>query len=151
MLVDEYQDTNNSQYEFIKMLTRSDSNFTLVGDDDQSIYSWRGANPKNIFALKKDFPNLKIIKMEHNYRSSGRILKAANSLISNNLHHLEKKLFSKLKYGKLIEVIVGINEENEAEKIAKKFQNNTLQKKQNIKIMLFYIEAIISLELLKKF
>ncbi|AHG60968.1 Rep [Buchnera aphidicola str. G002 (Myzus persicae)] len=129
LLVDEYQDTNNSQYEFIKMLTRSDSNFTLVGDDDQSIYSWRGANPKNIFALKKDFPNLKIIKMEHNYRSSGRILKAANSLISNNLHHLEKKLFSKLKYGKLIEVIVGINEENEAEKIAKKISEQYSSKK----------------------
>ena len=63
LLVDEYQDTNNSQYELIKMLTNNNSNFTLVGDDDQSIYSWRGANPQNIFLLKADFPNLKIIKM----------------------------------------------------------------------------------------
>ncbi|QCI16236.1 UvrD-helicase domain-containing protein [Buchnera aphidicola] len=116
LLVDEYQDTNNSQYEFFKTLTNN--NFTLVGDDDQSIYSWRGANPKNIFLLNKDFPNIKIIKMEHNYRSSGRILKAANSLISHNIHFLNKKLFSKLKYGKHINIIIGKNEENEAEKIA---------------------------------
>ncbi|WAI18278.1 MAG: DNA helicase Rep [Buchnera aphidicola (Acyrthosiphon caraganae)] len=120
LLVDEYQDTNNSQYELIKMLTHRDSNFTLVGDDDQSIYSWRGANPQNIFLLKKDFPNLKIITMEHNYRSSGRILKAANTLISNNIHYLKKKLFSKLEYGNLIKVLIGKDEENEAEKIVKK-------------------------------
>ncbi|ANZ22768.1 ATP-dependent DNA helicase Rep [Buchnera aphidicola (Diuraphis noxia)] len=120
LLVDEYQDTNNSQYEFIKELTNTQSNFTLVGDDDQSIYSWRGANPNNIFLLKKDFPNLKIIKMEHNYRSSGRILKAANSLISNNMHSLKKTLFSQLQYGKFIQIIIAENEEKEAEKIAKK-------------------------------
>ncbi|QCI20714.1 DNA helicase Rep [Buchnera aphidicola (Brachycaudus cardui)] len=120
LLVDEYQDTNNSQYELIKMLTKIDSNFTFVGDDDQSIYSWRGANPENLLLLKKDFPSLKVIKMEHNYRSSGRILKVANSLISNNIHFLKKKLFSNLEYGDLIKVIVGKNEENEAEKIAKK-------------------------------
>lgn len=120
LLVDEYQDTNHSQYELIKVLTDINSNFTLVGDDDQSIYSWRGANPKNIFLLKKDFPDLKIIKMEHNYRSSGRILKAANSLISNNMHFLQKNLFSQLKYGKFIKVIIAENEENEAKIIAKK-------------------------------
>ncbi|QCI24088.1 ATP-dependent DNA helicase Rep [Buchnera aphidicola (Macrosiphoniella sanborni)] len=118
LLVDEYQDTNNSQYELIKTLTNTDSNFTLVGDDNQSIYSWRGANPKNIFLLKKDFPNLKIIKMEHNYRSSGRILKAANYLIANNMHYVEKKLFSQLKYGNIIHVLTSQNEEKEAEKIA---------------------------------
>ncbi|QCI24624.1 DNA helicase Rep [Buchnera aphidicola (Muscaphis stroyani)] len=120
LLVDEYQDTNNSQYEFIKMITTANSNFTLVGDDDQSIYSWRGAQPQNIFILKKDFPTLKTIKMEHNYRSYGRILKIANSLIANNVHFFEKKLFSKLKYGNLIKIIVGDNEENEAEKIVEK-------------------------------
>ncbi|QCI21861.1 ATP-dependent DNA helicase Rep [Buchnera aphidicola (Hyadaphis tataricae)] len=120
LLVDEYQDTNNSQYEFIKTLTHLDSDFTFVGDDDQSIYSWRGANPKNIFSLKKDFPTLNIIKLEHNYRSSGRILKVANSLISNNIHLLEKKLFSKLKYGNFIQIIPAKNEESEAEKIAEK-------------------------------
>ncbi|CAL4325983.1 DNA helicase Rep [Buchnera aphidicola] len=120
MLVDEYQDTNNSQYEFIKTLTNINSNFTLVGDDDQSIYSWRGAKPQNLFLLKKDFPNLEIIKMEQNYRSYGRILKAANKLIANNLHYFEKKLFSNLKYGNKIKVLIGKDEENEAEKIANK-------------------------------
>ncbi|MCU4137211.1 DNA helicase Rep [Buchnera aphidicola (Sitobion miscanthi)] len=120
LLVDEYQDTNNSQYELIKMLTNTDSSFTLVGDDDQSIYSWRGANPQNIFLLKKDFPNLKVITMEHNYRSSGRILKVANALISNNTHYLQKKLFSKLQYGNVIEILIGQSEEDEAEKIVKK-------------------------------
>lgn len=120
LLVDEYQDTNNSQYELIKTLTNINSNFTLVGDDDQSIYSWRGANPQNIFLLQQDFPNLKIIKMEHNYRSSGRILKVANSLISNNVHFLQKKLFSKLEYGKFIKIIIGENEEHEAKKIVQK-------------------------------
>ncbi|WP_284443202.1 DNA helicase Rep [Buchnera aphidicola] len=129
LLVDEYQDTNNSQYEFIKMLTNTNSSFTLVGDDDQSIYSWRGANPQNIFLLKKDFPSLKIITMEHNYRSSGRILKAANILIANNMHFLEKKLFSKLKYGKIIKVLIGKNEENEAEKIVKKIISQHSKKK----------------------
>ncbi|AAM68108.1 DNA helicase Rep [Buchnera aphidicola] len=120
LLVDEYQDTNNSQYELIKMLTNVNSNFTLVGDDDQSIYSWRGAKPQNLFLIKKDFPNLKIIKMEQNYRSYGRILKAANKLISNNLHYFKKKLFSNLEYGNKIKVIIGKNEKNEAEKIADK-------------------------------
>ncbi|MBZ2279476.1 UvrD-helicase domain-containing protein, partial [Buchnera aphidicola] len=104
VLVDEYQDTNTSQYELLKILTKSHANFTFVGDDDQSIYSWRGAQPKNLLFLKKDFPNLKIIKMEHNYRSSGRILKIANSLISHNQIYFKKKLFSELKYGKPIEI-----------------------------------------------
>lgn len=123
LLVDEYQDTNNSQYELIKMLTNINSNFTLVGDDDQSIYSWRGAKPQNIFLLKEDFPNLKVIKMEQNYRSYGRILKAANKLISNNLHYFKKNLFSTLKYGNKIKIIIGKNEENEAEKIVDKIIN----------------------------
>ncbi|WP_422667465.1 UvrD-helicase domain-containing protein [Buchnera aphidicola] len=120
LLVDEYQDTNNSQYALLKNLTNNNSHFTLVGDDDQSIYSWRGAKLDNILSLKKDYPNLKIIKMEQNYRSSGRILKVANSLISNNINNFQKKLFSKLDYGNRITVIIGDNEEKEAEKIADK-------------------------------
>lgn len=120
LLVDEYQDTSNSQYELIKMLTNKRSNFTLVGDDDQSIYSWRGATTQNIFLLKKDFPTLKIIKMEQNYRSYGRILKVANKLISYNPNYFQKKLFSKLKYGNKINIIIAKNEEIEAEKIAQK-------------------------------
>ncbi|QCI18539.1 DNA helicase Rep [Buchnera aphidicola (Aphis nasturtii)] len=120
LLVDEYQDTSHSQYELIKTLTKINSNFTLVGDDDQSIYSWRGATTQNIFLLKKDFPTLKIIKMEQNYRSYGRILKAANKLISYNPNYFKKKLFSQLKYGNKINILIGKNEEIEAEKIAQK-------------------------------
>nr|WP_251358528.1 UvrD-helicase domain-containing protein [Kangiella sp. TOML190] len=90
LLVDEYQDTNTSQYELVKLLCGTFGNFTVVGDDDQSIYSWRGANPENLELLAKDYPNLKIVKLEQNYRSYGRILKAANVLIDNNPHVFEK-------------------------------------------------------------
>ena len=86
ILVDEYQDTNTSQYELVKLLVGSRARFTVVGDDDQSIYSWRGARPQNLVLLSQDFPALKVIKLEQNYRSSGRILKAANILIANNPH-----------------------------------------------------------------
>ncbi|CAL4325788.1 ATP-dependent DNA helicase Rep [Buchnera aphidicola (Eriosoma lanigerum)] len=116
-LVDEYQDTNTSQYEFIKLLSNKRSDFTLVGDDDQSIYSWRGACVQNFSLLKTDFPNITIIKMEQNYRSTGRILKVANILISNNNHEFKKKLFSKLDYGSKIKILVVENEEKEAKKI----------------------------------
>ncbi|CAL4044105.1 DNA helicase Rep [Buchnera aphidicola] len=120
LLVDEYQDTNEIQYELIKLLNNHNSNFTLVGDDDQSIYSWRGARPQNILCLKEDFPTLQIIKMEHNYRSSKRILKAANILISNNPHILKKNLFSELENGSKIKILITENEEEEAKKVIKK-------------------------------
>ncbi|WP_343184031.1 UvrD-helicase domain-containing protein [Buchnera aphidicola (Ceratovacuna keduensis)] len=116
LLVDEYQDTNIVQYKLIKLLNNS-KNFTLVGDDDQSIYSWRGANPNNFFLLNNDYPNLKIIKLEHNYRSSGRILNAANMLISNNSHLFSKKLFSNLKYGSSINIISANNEFDECNRV----------------------------------
>ncbi|AAO27239.1 ATP-dependent DNA helicase Rep [Buchnera aphidicola str. Bp (Baizongia pistaciae)] len=114
LLVDEYQDTNFIQYKLIKLLSSKRSNFTLVGDDDQSIYSWRGANIHNFESLKHDYPNLRTIIMQHNYRSSGRILKVANALISNNLHFFNKKLFSNLDYGSIVEIISAKNEEDEA-------------------------------------
>ncbi len=117
LLVDEYQDTNTSQYEFIKLLVGSRAKFTVVGDDDQSIYSWRGARPQNLILLKQDFPKLEVIKLEQNYRSSGRILKVANILIENNPHIFEKKLFSELDYGEHLKVISADNEEHEAEKV----------------------------------
>ncbi|HMI77093.1 MAG TPA: DNA helicase Rep [Buchnera sp. (in: enterobacteria)] len=120
LLVDEYQDTNEIQYELIKLLSNSDNNFTLVGDDDQSIYSWRGARPQNILLLKEDYPTLQVIKMEHNYRSSQRILKAANFLIANNPHIFKKNLFSELDYGSKIKVSITENEEHEAKKVVKK-------------------------------
>lgn len=118
MLVDEYQDTNTSQYELVKLLVGERARFTVVGDDDQSIYSWRGAQPQNLIRLKNDFPSLNVIKLEQNYRSKGRILKCANILIANNPHVFEKKLYSELDYGSPLKVLFAKNEEHEAEKVA---------------------------------
>ncbi|MFQ1049949.1 DNA helicase Rep [Avibacterium paragallinarum] len=117
LLVDEYQDTNTSQYELIKLLVGEQARFTVVGDDDQSIYSWRGAKPQNMARLKQDFPHLNVIKLEQNYRSTGRILHCANILIANNDHVFEKKLFSALGDGEKLQVIEAKNEEHEAERV----------------------------------
>ncbi|PIJ50448.1 ATP-dependent DNA helicase Rep [Erwinia sp. OLTSP20] len=117
LLVDEYQDTNTSQYELVKLLVGQRARFTVVGDDDQSIYSWRGARPQNLVLLNQDFPALQVIKLEQNYRSSQRILKAANILIANNPHVFEKKLFSDLGYGAELKVITANHEEHEAERV----------------------------------
>ena len=116
LLVDEYQDTNTSQYELIKLLVASHKNFTVVGDDDQSIYSWRGAKPENMQRLREDF-DLKVIKLEQNYRSSQRILHCANILIDNNEHIFDKRIFSELGEGEKLNVIEAKNEEHEAERI----------------------------------
>jgi ATP-dependent DNA helicase Rep len=130
LLVDEYQDTNTSQYELVRILVGQRARFTVVGDDDQSIYSWRGARPQNLVLLQKDFPSLRLIKLEQNYRSSGRILHNANILIQNNPHVYEKRLFSELPYGEKLKVVIAKNEEHEAEKViaklmAHRFMNNT--------------------------
>ncbi|PKH19618.1 ATP-dependent DNA helicase Rep [Enterobacterales bacterium CwR94] len=117
LLVDEYQDTNTSQYELVKLLVGSRARFTVVGDDDQSIYSWRGARPQNLVLLSEDFPALQVIKLEQNYRSTERILKAANILIANNPHAFEKRLFSELGYGAELKVITANNEDHEAERV----------------------------------
>lgn len=117
LLVDEYQDTNTSQYEMVKLLVGQRARFTVVGDDDQSIYSWRGARPQNLVLLSQDFPALQVIKLEQNYRSSGRILKAANILIANNPHVFEKRLFSELGYGAELKVLSANHEEHEAERV----------------------------------
>lgn len=117
LLVDEYQDTNTSQYQLVKLLVGQRARFTVVGDDDQSIYSWRGARPQNLVLLSQDFPKLNVIKLEQNYRSSGRILKAANILIANNPHVFEKKLFSELGYGVPLKVFTANNEDHEAERV----------------------------------
>ncbi|MBL4940171.1 MAG: DNA helicase Rep [Colwellia sp.] len=117
LLVDEYQDTNASQYELVKLLAGERGRLTVVGDDDQSIYSWRGAKPENLVLLGKDFPQLKLIKLEQNYRSSGRILKCANILIANNPHVYDKTLFSELAYGPELRVLQTKNEEDEVSRI----------------------------------
>ncbi|TDO15199.1 MULTISPECIES: DNA helicase Rep [Halomonas] len=118
MLVDEYQDTNISQYLLVKLLMGERSTFTVVGDDDQSIYAWRGARPENLVTLGEDFPRLKVIKLEQNYRSTGTILRAANSLISNNPHVYDKTLWSQMGEGAAIRAVVNRHEEAEAERVA---------------------------------
>lgn len=117
LLVDEYQDTNLTQYELVKLLAGNLGRFTVVGDDDQSIYAWRGAQPENLSQLQKDFPRLQVIKLEQNYRSTGRILKVANQLIANNPHAYEKKLWSELGYGDPLRVLSHKDELTEAQQI----------------------------------
>ena len=118
MLVDEYQDTNVSQYLLVKLLMAERKTFTVVGDDDQSIYAWRGARPENLVTLGEDFPRLKVIKLEQNYRSTGTILRAANTLIANNPHVYDKTLWSDMGDGEAIRVVVNRHEEAEAERVA---------------------------------
>ncbi|MGB1092431.1 MAG: 3'-5' exonuclease, partial [Oceanobacter sp.] len=118
LLVDEYQDTNTSQYELVKLLVGNRSGLTVVGDDDQSIYAWRGARPENLIQLQSDFPTLKIVKLEQNYRSTGLILNAANHVIDNNPHVFDKRLWSDMGYGDPIRILKCRNDELEAERIA---------------------------------
>jgi ATP-dependent DNA helicase Rep len=117
LLIDEYQDSNASQYTFVRLLVGSRARFTVVGDDDQSIYAWRGAKPENLAQLQEDYPQLKIIKLEQNYRSTVRILNAANHLIANNQHLFAKKLWSELGHGDMIRVLSCKNEQDEAEQV----------------------------------
>ena len=117
ILVDEFQDTNKIQYAWIKILAGNTGKVMIVGDDDQSIYSWRGARPQNMVRLRDDFPRLQVIKLEQNYRSTHRILHCANILIDNNEHVFDKKLFSNLGEGEKLQVIEAKNEEHEAERI----------------------------------
>ena len=127
LLVDEYQDTNSSQYLLVKQLVGHRSNFTVVGDDDQSIYAWRGARPENLAELQADFPSLKVVKLEQNYRSTGRILKVANQLIANNPHEFSKALWSDKAFGDPVRVISCRNEDAEAERIATEILQFQLQ------------------------
>lgn len=118
LLVDEYQDTNNMQYDLVKQLIGDRTCLTVVGDDDQSIYSWRGARPENMQQLQVDYPSLKVITLEQNYRSTNTILAAANALIANNSHVFEKSLWSEYGKGDPIRVLMMGNEEAEVERIA---------------------------------
>jgi len=118
LLVDECQDTNDAQYRLLKQLAGDKGNFTCVGDDDQSIYAWRGANPENLQQMGRDYPALEIIKLEQNYRCSNRVLRAANALIANNPHEHLKKLWSDQADGERIRVWECRNSEHEAEKVA---------------------------------
>ncbi|PPU08375.1 UvrD-helicase domain-containing protein [Xanthomonas arboricola] len=118
LLVDECQDTNDAQYRLLKMLAGPRGNFTCVGDDDQSIYAWRGANPENLQQMGRDYPALQIIKLEQNYRCSNRVLRAANALIAHNPHEHLKTLWSDQADGERIRVWECRDSEHEAEKVA---------------------------------
>lgn len=126
LLVDEYQDTNLTQYQLVKLLVGTLAKFTVVGDDDQSIYAWRGAQPENLAQLQTDFPRLNVIKLEQNYRSTGRILKVANQLISNNPHTFEKRLWSQLEHGEPLRVLAHRNDEVEATQVVSEIMHHKL-------------------------
>jgi ATP-dependent DNA helicase Rep len=133
VLVDEYQDTNAVQYELLKVLVGERGRFTAVGDDDQSIYGWRGATLDNLKRLPQDFPQLKVIALEQNYRSTGHILRAANAVIANNPKIFEKKLWSEFGDGDPVRLVQCDGEEHEAERMVARIQslraddgNNTL-------------------------
>jgi len=118
LLVDEYQDTNETQYQMLRLLAGDDGRLTAVGDDDQSIYGWRGAQPENLQQLAADYANLHVVKLEQNYRSCNTVLKAANALIANNPHAYEKRLWSGLHEGEPIKVIPCEDDREEAALIA---------------------------------
>ena len=128
MLVDEYQDTNATQYELLKLLVGARGRFTAVGDDDQSIYGWRGATLDNLKRLPVDFPQLKVIKLEQNYRSTSAILRAANNVIGPNPKLFQKTLFSELGEGEPVRVVDADHEEHEAERVVARIQSIARQR-----------------------
>lgn len=129
LLVDEYQDTNLAQYELVKTLVNEKQALTVVGDDDQSIYAWRGARPENLMQLQEDFPSLEIVKLEQNYRSTGRILGAANKLIDNNPHLIPKTLWSELGPGDPLRFITNENEDTECERVVNEIIDMRLKRR----------------------
>jgi len=128
LLVDEYQDTNSSQYLLVQLLVGNRGSLTVVGDDDQSIYAWRGARPENMVQLKVDYPQLRVIKLEQNYRSTSRILRVANHLIANNPHEFDKALWSEMGLGDHIRVLRCAHEDAEAERVATEILTQRLRK-----------------------
>ena len=129
LLVDECQDTNDAQYRLLKAIAGPRGHFTCVGDDDQSIYAWRGANPENLQQMARDYPALQVIKLEQNYRCSNRVLRAANALIARNPHEHPKTLWSDQADGERIRVWECRDGEHEAEKVAAEifFQHESAQ------------------------
>lgn len=143
IMVDEYQDTNHLQYQLLKKLCTSHENLCVVGDDDQSIYGWRGADIKNILEFKNNFKDVKIIKLEENYRSSPQILNIANALIANNHSRLGKELKSTKEKGKEISILHSNDENEEASKIASIIKKLILEGSEPTEIaILFRINAL---------
>ncbi len=133
LLVDEYQDTNACQYQLLKLLTGVRAQFTAVGDDDQAIYGWRGADIENLKKLPSEFPALKVIKLEQNYRSTVRILKAANNVIAHNEKLFDKKLWSELGHGDQISVTACRDNDAEAEGVVMKLQAHRFEHRSKFK------------------
>ena len=127
LLVDEYQDTNLAQYEVLKSLSALHRNITVVGDDDQSIYSWRGADLRNILEFEKSFPDAKVVRLEQNYRSTKTILAAANTVIKNNKGRKDKTLFTELEKGERIDMFRVEDEKEEAREILRLLRAGTLK------------------------
>ena len=123
ILVDEFQDTNEVQYQFLRLLCESDSHIMSVGDDDQSIYGWRGAKSENINRFTKDYKNTEIIRLEQNYRSTSVILGAANAVIKNNQGRMGKELWTDQKEGEPISIYSAYNEDDEARYVVGSIQN----------------------------
>jgi ATP-dependent DNA helicase Rep len=129
VLVDEYQDTNRGQYRLLRLLTKGRDSFTAVGDDDQSIYAWRGADSENLRLLRDDYPALKVVKLEQNYRSTARILAAANALIANNPKLFDKQLWSEHGQGDAIHVQTCRDGEHEAEWVVSRLSAHRFERR----------------------
>lgn len=129
LLVDEFQDTNKAQYELLKLLITREGNISVVGDDAQSIYSWRGANIGNMIDFQKEFPKHRVFKLEQNYRSTKMILKAADSIIKNNKDQVDKTLWTENDEGEPIQIVKCSDEKDEASQICKFIKNEMTKKK----------------------
>ncbi len=124
IMIDEYQDTNAAQYKLVKLLTNQDKNIAVVGDDWQSIYSWRGADFKNILNFERDYPKCTVIKLEQNYRSTKHILDAAHAIITKNQQRSEKKLWTDISGGLPVQIVPVTNERAEGESIVRRIRNS---------------------------
>jgi ATP-dependent DNA helicase Rep len=131
VLVDEYQDTNPAQYRLLRVLVGDRTPFTAVGDDDQAIYGWRGATIENLALLPRDYPDLKVVKLEQNYRSTVRILRSANALIANNAKLFDKRLWSDLGNGETIRVAPAADDEAEAEMVVRRISALKFERRAN--------------------
>lgn len=138
LMVDEYQDTNHAQYSITTLLAENHKNIMVVGDDDQSIYSWRGADIRNILEFESDYPQATVVKLEENYRSCGNILSAANAVISNNQHRKSKKLFTSQEDGAKISVYLASDERDEGRWIAGEIEKQRQEGVSYNQIALFY-------------
>ena len=137
VLVDEYQDTNRAQYRLVRLLTEEHRQVTVVGDDDQSVYSWRGADIRNILSFEDDFPDATVVKLEQNYRSTNTILQAANALVANNRGRKAKSLWSDRGAGELVTVLECADEHEEARKVAEEMVA-TLRDRSASDVAVFY-------------